>query len=218
MLISCIGFDGSGKTTLTKIIVNELNQKEGIKFRYMYGALRTQLIDPILAVGRFLFARNIKQKENYSAFSKKKRENLKKHKYLFKQYEYLVMLNYLPQLLVKIALPAALGINLVTDRYVFDTVINISLNFGYSKEKVAEMARHYFRFVPEPDLVFLIDLPAEMAFQRKDDIFSIEYLHERRKQYRQLVDMFGMFVLDGTKPIAELKNDAMEIISKKWLR
>ena len=44
----------------------------------------------------------------------------------------------------------------------------------------------------------------EIAFQRKDDTPSVEYLKERRKFYLDVGKEFGINVLDGAKGLQEL--------------
>jgi dTMP kinase len=60
-------------------------------------------------------------------------------------------------------------------------------------------------FAPPPDLIFLIDLPESIAFQRKDDTPSLYYLKERREIYRWLSREYKMEVIDGTKSMAEVE-------------
>ena len=72
------------------------------------------------------------------------------------------------------------------------------------------------RWLPEPNLVFLADVPEEIAYQRKDDVPSIEYLKERRQRYLRIQKEYDMVRLDGCKSIAELEGTVMDSASGKW--
>ena len=63
---------------------------------------------------------------------------------------------------------------------------------------------------PNPDLVFLLDLPADVAFQRKEDM-PLSYLEDRRAFYLSLERLRGVEILDGTASIEDLQ----EIIYQK---
>jgi len=53
------------------------------------------------------------------------------------------------------------------------------------------------KIFPKPDFVFMIDLPEEVAFNRKNDIQSVEYLKERRQLYLEMSDKYGFIKING---------------------
>ena len=56
------------------------------------------------------------------------------------------------------------------------------------------------------NLIFLLDLPEELAYQRKGDVPSIDYLAERRKIYLNMDKDYNTVALDATKGLTELKD------------
>ena len=68
---------------------------------------------------------------------------------------------------------------------------------------------------PRPGLAFLLDISAELSLQRKHDIWSSRQLREQSMTYRDLAPRFGVRVLDGSRPPAEL---ATEIAQAVWLK
>lgn len=208
-LISFSGIDGSGKTTLSKSLVEMLN-KNGIKCRYVYGRLQPLLSKPFMWLGRIVFLR--KTSKNYVEYSRRKRETMKKFALLSLVYKYILLLDYSLQLLFKIRIPKLLGKSIVCDRYVYDTVINdISADHGLSIHEMKKVIDKLFYFAIRPDIAFLIDLPEEIAYQRKSDTPSLEYLRERRKLYLEIAREFRIVVLEGTKELDELLK---EIVGK----
>ena len=115
---------------------------------------------------------------------------------------------------LNVKLPLLFGKNVICDRYVYDTATDFVVDFGYSKEKIQTMLKIFFRVVPKPQLVFLIDLPEEIAYQRnlpKHDISSVTYLSIRRRIYLNLNEEHKMTLLDGTKNLRDLES---EVFSK----
>ena len=85
---------------------------------------------------------------------------------------------------------------------------------NYDVLQIERLINNFDSFFPRPDITFLIDLPEEIAFSRKDDILTIEHLKERRSLYKGLAKLMNMRVLDGTKPIERLTVEVMENIGR----
>ena len=96
--------------------------------------------------------------------------------------------------------------NIVCDRYIYDTVVDLATDLNYSDSKRNSVLRNFLRLSPKPDMIFLIDLPEEIAYQRKTDVPSINYLRERREIYLNIGKECGMTLLDGSKELGELEN------------
>jgi dTMP kinase len=218
-LICFTGMDGTGKTTLSKDLVDSL-KKKGIKCKYVYGRQNPFILKPFILVGDWLFLRRKDISENYLEYFNMKRRAIEKYSFLSGVYQQILLFDYSIQLFFKVKVPMILGKNIVCDRYVYDTVItDLSVDMNYSKDKVMNLLSNLLRFFPEPDITFLIDVPEEMAYQRKDDTPSIAYLKERRKMYLDVGKEYRMVTLDGSKRLEELKgliqNMAFEEVGDK---
>ena len=88
----------------------------------------------------------------------------------------------------------------------------MGLNLGYDADKLSHEIYRWLRIFPQPDLTFLLDLDENIAFSRKNDVSSIEYLKERRGLYLDLASRFGFTILDGNKPTAELCDKVNSIV------
>lgn len=205
LFICFTGIDGSGKTTLARALVSAIEQRE-IKAVYVYNRYIPIVLRPAMLVGELLFLRNKDCYRDYSGYSNTKRSVSKKHPLLAKFYQHFLLLDYYIQILFKIKLPLLLGKNVVCDRYVYDTIVtDLSVDFNYSEEDVKNSLDKILSLFPTPGITFLVDLPEEIAYKRKTDIPSIEYLRERRKMYLYLGKECNMLVLDGTKKLEELQ-------------
>jgi thymidylate kinase len=205
-LICFVGIDGSGKSTLSRAVVEILDQ-QGIKCRYVYGRMKPIILRPLIWLGRQVFLPGRDMLEDYSEYSTTKQKAMMRHSFLLKFYNQILWLDYMLQILFKVSLPLTLGKNIVCDRYIQDTVItDLSIDMNYSDRETAQYLHRALRFVPKPDINFLVDLPEEVAYLRKNDVPSINYLKVRRKTYLYIAREWKMTILDGTKTIEELRD------------
>lgn len=203
-LICFIGIDGAGKTTHAKALA-EIMKKNGVECKYVWCRFEPFLIAPFITVARVLFLRKKDMFKNYGEYSIAKK-NLLKNGFLSKLYQYLILSDYFLQVFLKVKIPLRFGKNIICDRYIHDTIItDLAVYLGYSDEKIKKVLGRCLYFFPKPDLSFLIDVPEEIAFQRKDDTPSIEYLRERRNIYLNIGKEYEMVILDGSKKLEELQ-------------
>lgn len=210
------GIDGSGKTTLAKMTVEILLHK-GISCENVYNRFIPFLSKPFIGIGKKLFMARKDIYTNYEKNSQAK-EELLKNKMLSFFYQFFILGDYFFQILFKITLRLILGKNIVCDRYIYDTIItDLALSVGYSGQMITNILKKCFYFVPKPDLVFLVDAPAEIAYHRKNDIPSVDYLRARREIYLNIGKSEGMMILDGVRNIAELMSEVKTKIDESLL-
>lgn len=209
------GIDGSGKSTLAQELVKLLNSK-GIQCKYVYARQNPFILKPFISIGRLVFLHGESQFINYSRYSVTKGKAIQNHFLLSRIYEKIFWLDCLPQLLSRVKLPLALHKDVVCDRYLYDTVItDLSVDMNYSTDRTVGLINKLLHLLPKPDITFLVDIPEEIAFQRKDDIPSIEYLRERRQIYLEVGKLQGMYILDGTKKVADLRCEIETVLFQR---
>ena len=190
--------DGSGKSTQAKKLVKNLSLNGIIKSEYVYARLVPIIFKPLLIGGNLFFLRDKNINTDYENRLHTKKNILKEHIFLSKIFYTIMLFDYYLQLLYKIKLPLLLHNNIVCDRYIYDTIItDIAVDMGYSEEGIFNRIERCLSILPTPDIIFLIDLPEEVAYKRKSDIASIEYLRDRRKYYLSAADKFNMIKIDG---------------------
>jgi dTMP kinase len=207
ILICFVGIDGSGKSTLAKTLIENMSE-HGLETEYTWGKFESSLLKLLIFIKNKLFVREEDWKKNYE-ISLEIKKNLFKKRFAYILYECFVLLDYRFQIIRKIAIPLKRGKNLVCDRYIYDTIVDLAVDLGYSDEKVKNRIDQLLDFSPKPDLVFLEDLPEDVAFSRKDDVPSLKFLYEKRKIYKKIKEEFEMIDLDGTKSLQEL-NEKIE--------
>lgn len=204
MLICFVGMDGTGKTTQAKRLVAAL-QAKGIKSRYGWNGYEQFLTWPLIALGQALFLQKKDAFKDYAGYSQTKR-GLFKNGFLSWAYELLVLLDYLAQTMVKVVIPLMLGRTVVSDRYIYDLVVNLAVDLDYPEAKIWSIVDKLSFLLPKPDLIFFLDNPEQVSYGRKSDIPSIAHLTNRRRIYLDMARKAGATVLDGSRGLEEVES------------
>ncbi len=207
IFICFIGIDGSGKSTLAKTLIERMKHQD-IKMEYTWCKFESSLFKMLIFAKNKLIVRESNWKKNYKK-SKEIKSNLFKGHFISFIYEWFVLIDYRVRILRKISVPLIFGKNLICDRYIFDTVVDIAVDLNYSDGKLISRINQLLDFSPKPNLVFWVDLPEEVALSRKKDVPSIGFLNEKRNLYKKIGAEFEFIELDGTKSLQEL-NDKIE--------
>ena len=210
MKIVCItGIDGAGKTTLAHELVSSLKM-EGIPSIYLYGRIYPLVSRIFMALGRAVWLHGQDQWRNYESYSIKKNETMR-NRLLKWTYTSAILVDFYPQIWLKLVLHYSKGKIIVLDRYIYDTVISdLSAHLNYSMHETDMAIRVGLQILPTPDMTFLVDLPEEVAYRRKNDVPHIDYLKERRKWYQQILSRPEVQKINGESPIEEIVEDMLE--------
>lgn len=213
-----MGIDGSGKTALAKELFNTMNKK-GFETKYWWCKFESFKLEYFLVKGFKRFFTNSGRSNWDGNFSKRPHRNPPS----LYVYQYFVIISYIYRIFLNIRLPLFFGRTVICDRYIYDALVDFAIEFEYPKEKTQKMLKIFFSLTPKPDLIFLVDLPEEIAYKRKKDIPSISYLSKRREIYLEMQERINnVILLDGNKGLNELsdmiKSKAIEHMSKEGLK
>jgi dTMP kinase len=206
LLICITGLDGAGKTSVGHEIQAAL-RKKGIECEYVWVRFESLLVNRAVAV----LKKHVLNKDSDGSGTE---EYLKMKSRLFQNriaaafYTLFVVLTYFWQILVKLWLPRARGASIVCDRYVYDTMIDLAADLPFPAEMYLGLLEAYLHLAPKPDMAFYIALPEPVAFCRKDDIPSLEYLSKRKALYDRVSKQYGMITLDGSQSLEEVQEMA----------
>ena len=151
-IISFIGMDGAGKTTLTNRLISEL-RKEGHKTKYIYSGKGRDNILPIQFFGR-RYVKNKKKKEKEKVGPDKNKISML-HTLAAPVFAFDLLLRYL-----FVILPNKVGNEFViTDRYSTDILLMARVPFGFK--------RFLYFFLPKPDKIFYIYHDLDVLNRRK---------------------------------------------------
>lgn len=200
-LISIIGVDGSGKTTLCKNIAKTLNDN-GYQVKHVWGGYECCFLLPFVLAAKFIFMQNMNPYEDYSTYHDKIKGDAKIGA-ISKIYRKMTLLEYLIQIFIKIQIPLWQGNTVIADRYVYDILVNLAVNLNYNELEFQKSLK-FLDYCRIPEYNFFLDTPIDVAYKRKNDIPSTEYLIFRRKYYLLLANHFNMIRLNGSKSVEEL--------------
>ncbi|MGJ8585358.1 MAG: glycosyltransferase [Marinosulfonomonas sp.] len=210
-IVCIIGTDGSGKTTLSDVVVGRLNTDNQDAARVWLGA-ESYLMAPMRKLLKLVWKRQGKREKlpektkngqvDYKAEVARKNALAARYSWAVRFYLWLVMADYRVQLLLKFLRNRRRNV-IVADRYIFDVAVNIGLTLGWSPEKVVQFTQTQFSHVPLPQVRVFLRVDPEVSLSRKDDIPDINYLRLRFRYYAALAKAFGFVERDGTLPIAD---------------
>ena len=205
------GIDGSGKSTLARWLVSYM-KSQGVDSRYVYSRYRLLLSKPFMSVARSLFLHGEHPFKDYNRYVSV-RQSAFENGFFSSAYKYVMLLDYIIQALVKVRILLMLRKNIVVDRYVYDTVItDFALDAAYSDKQIKKLIDRLFLILPKPDIVFLVDVSAEIAYRRKTDVPSISYPSRRRPLYLNLAKRPEVKTIDGSKSIEELRCTVIDVL------
>lgn len=197
-LVCISGIDGTGKTTLAYGLAEALCRR-GIRAAYVYGRTYPVVSRALMALGRLTMLRGHNQWHDYTGYTASKK-SVMGNRLLAGIYRAAILLDYYPQVWLKL-LPHLLSRRLVVcDRYIYDTVISdLAVHLSYSPEQTDRALERALKWLPRPMLTALLDVPPEVAFSRKDDVPHLDYLRERRSWYLRLQCRPEVKAFDGGK-------------------
>lgn len=210
-LVTITGIDGAGKSTLARDVVTEL-ERRGYAATYIYGRYLPHLAYPVMELGRRTLFSDTDIHSDYSTHQESKREFFSSD-IVGTLYELLIMADYAPQLVYRLV-PALLTSNyVICDRYLYDTLLtDFNGTIIKSPSEAVSRYRLYEKLLPTPEHMFYIQIPIDVAFERKDDTPSKQYLSERKEFYDAFTSEIEMNRLDGTDSIDSLVEQVAERI------
>jgi thymidylate kinase len=120
------------------------------------------------------------------------------------------LLEHMGEIWAKIVPHLLSGRIVVCDRYIYDRLVNIAVLCNTTPDELRRQLRFArLYWVPQPRKWFFIDVPADVAFSRKDDVPDLLFLERRVPLYETIADAFKLERLDGTA-------DPSEIAAQIW--
>lgn len=185
------GLDGSGKTTIAKMLVKDLTNK-GLKAYYSF--------EPWIS----LYVKVLK--EEYSSIRDAYLDALTYacDRYIHLKLEVLKLLDE--------------GYVVVSDRYYYS-----SIAYQASQNAPFEWVLTVNSIFPEPDLAILLDVDPAIGLLRKRNIVSrfpeyedMEFLVKVRENYRRLVELGKLVLVDANAPIEDVYRRVYELFVKTY--
>jgi len=200
-LISFLGTDGSGKTTLSREVARRLAAKGfKVKHSWMRGSHTFLSFLSRLLCGFSAFKRGFNPYYGVTVTGSMGK--------LWSALEYLAAL---PVIFSRFILPSLLGYTVVADRYVIDLVVWIALTTGDDEFTGSILARHLLLLASRAGPAFLVTADVqELATRRREELSVLE----RQNQLYQAVAS-GTHMIDTTgKTPSESLREVLEVLER----
>lgn len=210
MVICFHGVDGSGKTSQAERLVSRLNEA-GSPAVYAWTGGRTRLTQ----IGRRLIKVPVADREEkpaaaqsairHRSSSRGVRQMILRQPPVWMLGLQVALLEHTMTIRRRVVPHLSQGRIVVCDRYLYDAVVAAAGVVGAGSASVRRLLRlASFYPVPRPARAFLLEIPAEVALQRKNDIRDADALRKRIPLYRVAAEALEMQIVDATLPAEEV--------------
>ncbi len=194
-----VGMDGSGKSTITKNVRDELNSKGRNATTIWWLSCEDSTLRK--------FLRRIGKIE--SSAGENGQTGIIKNNLLSRVYIFLVTADYLRYGIVKISYPVKRSKGtILLDRYYFDTVQALDGEYPGNSSYLALIQKVFSTFLPKPKKIFFIDVSPETSLKRKPlEIKSLENATLLKNTYDIYLKQIeknnhAVFVVDNNRELA----------------
>lgn len=206
-VIVLAGVDGAGKSRHARRLLKKLEENRRVKYIWMRGRGRVFLSLPLLVICRLLGITQIR----------KLKKGIKVSEYPFYAYKPLRLLWPWLQLIDSMIYSAILihlprfssRDTIIIDRSVVDTLVDIVADVRRPWGKQL-LHRLFLSLLPKNSQVIILDVSAEVAITRKNDIPSRQFIGIRRRIYKLLAEGYNWDILST--------EDAFEVVNRTLLQ
>lgn len=197
-IICFLGIDGSGKSTLAKYLCGQL-KNAGHRVAYVWWLEGDQsLLRRTLKV--FAHSTHLNFETDVDASKNVGKSSGIVDRLFRSVYATIVMLDYLRFALIKAWIPkigSRDGV-IVFDRFMYDVILALSEDFNFTEARQLKLLKLCSLLIPQPDLIFVIDVSPKIAYLRKkEELGSIQVAENKREVYKRL-DPFLRTLRAGT--------------------
>ena len=203
-IISFIGTDGAGKSTIIAELKKSLEQEQSIKVKTVYFGWK-----PFLPTTKLLSF--ILKKKNYQIADKMNKPTESKLKKKFSLFQEIMLsyyyVEYLSRYFFQLKLTSRNSITLV-DRYFYDM---------YAHYRYAEQSRIFpalLKMMPKPALTVFLSVEVQTAKQRKPEM-DLLLLQEHHQRYQQLCNLITARMVKTDQQLEQSVNEILNIIKEK---
>jgi thymidylate kinase len=218
MIICFNGIDGSGKSSQAQLLVARL-QAEGYPAVHVWTGGKRSLRRPFIWLGKRLLRSRARKRTSSDAAGRSGSQSdyqayLSSTEQVFKRrglralWEQISLIEHAVEIWAQVMPHLLRGRIVVCDRYLHDTILRVAVLSGTPPARMPDLLRKLrYYYVPRITVGLLIDVPADVAMSRKDDVPDIAFLERRIPLFRALAATLNMRVIDGTRDPDEVAED-----------
>ena len=195
------GCDGTGKTTQANLLFEQL-KNASVKVRHVWLRFPFFFSLPLLAYARWRgyswHEITGKVDHGYWDFSQSKLLQI--------TLPWLLLIDACMSGLMNIYWPIWRGDTVVCERFVLDMLVDLSLAFGRKNIYKQLPGRLYLKLLPKNAKIFILDLDAAIARDRRADLRTDRHLEERLKAYQVLAKDLSLQQFSSTLHVHVISN------------
>jgi thymidylate kinase len=217
MLISLSGIDGSGKTAQAEALIKALETAE-VKTTYVWtrGSSSRLLGAAKDLLAPLLLRKPGGERERSVLDQKRHRAKLVSNPILRTIYPYITFLELAWQYVGKVRLPLWRKRVVVADRYIADAIADLGADLDHPSPHRLFASRMLRALAPRPDVAFLLEIPADVSYERKDDEPRLDELVARARGYRAMAGEMGLQRVDARRDFETVCDDIVHDVLRKY--
>jgi len=211
-IIAICGIDGSGKTTQVKLLEKYL-RKGSFRVKRVWVRWTAFLSYPLLALCRLL---------GYTEWKTISRSNVKyaerrfyMNRALARLWPWLFTLDTFIYFIFQVELWSVFSYVVLCDRFIPDILVDLMCETKDYQLPKRSVGRLLLSLIPKNSKLAIIDVDENIAYHRKHDIPSIDYLKERRKLYLALAKTLGIPIVNGENEANKVYEDILKTLKEE---
>jgi thymidylate kinase len=209
-VVCLVGGDGTGKTAHAKKIVTDLN-KSGAKCRYVWFGQPYLLSYPFM-----FFCNKLGYTQNHVLPNKIvcQEHQYYRNRALTLVWPWIQLFDLAVLVLSRVYLPVWRGTTVVCDRFIYDTLVELMADTDDRELYRKTAGKLILSLKPAFALIIRLNVKAQMAFERKNDVPDVRFLRVRRDNYEIIGRQFKIKTINAEQPFDFVHHE----ITESWVQ
>lgn len=130
-------------------------------------------------------------------------------------YPWLLFIDILPAYFLRIFLPMYFGYSVISDRFVYDTLIDIMIDTQDYEIHKKFIGRLFLGLVPKNARIVLLDLNESLIKERRKEMSYDTSLRERRELYHKIAREFKIPIIINDMDINDVQDELYKVLINK---